>query len=134
MTDNNKTVFVDCDAGRRLGCGTYCCRLLVRLKPHEMEERTDGLPAKGYVDKGPDGLCVHSDRETGMCNIWQDRPETCREYTCNTDFMLQVAIREGFTNIVDLARKAATAYIPKETYVQVPTTSGTEAAESTDSD
>lgn len=114
------TVFVDCDAGRRLGCGTFCCRLLVRLKPHEMRPGEDGLPAKGFVDKTPDGLCVHMDAESGRCGIWEERPETCREYTCNDDFMLQVAVREEFANIADLALKAASAYIPKETYIQVP--------------
>ncbi|NIQ08463.1 MAG: YkgJ family cysteine cluster protein [Gammaproteobacteria bacterium] len=120
MTDETNTVYVDCDAGRRLGCKTFCCRLLVKLKPHEMEKRDDGLPAKGYVGKDTNGLCVHMDSETWLCKIWEDRPETCREYSCNTDFLLQVAIREGFTNIVDLARKASVSYIPKETYIKVP--------------
>lgn len=120
MSDEVKTVYVDCDAGRRMGCQTYCCRLLVRLKPHEMAESVDGLPAKGYVSKDENGLCIHMDRETWLCKIWKDRPETCREYSCNHDFMLQVAVREGFTNIADLARKAAVSYIPRETYVQVP--------------
>ncbi len=120
MSGDTKTVYVDCNAGRRLGCRTYCCRLLVKLKPHEMAESVDGMPAKGYVDKNSQGLCVHMDTETWLCKIWESRPETCREYTCNDDFMLQVAIREGFENIADLARKTTTAYIPKETYVKVP--------------
>lgn len=120
MTDETKTVFVDCDAGRKLGCHTFCCRLLVKLKPHEMQESKDGLPAKGYVDKDSQGLCVHMDSETWRCKIWEKRPETCREYSCNHDFMLQVAVREGFTNVADLARKAAVAYIPKETFIKVP--------------
>lgn len=120
MADESKTVFVDCDAGRRLGCRTFCCRLLVKLKPHEMEKSVDGQPAKGYVSKNAQGLCIHMDNETWLCKIWDKRPETCREYTCNNDFMLQVAIREGFTNIADLARKASVSYIPKETYVQIP--------------
>lgn len=120
MADELKTVYVDCDAGRDLGCRTYCCRLLVKLKPHEMAERVDGLPAKGYVDKNAQGLCVHMDSETWRCKTWESRPETCREYSCNNDFMLQVAVREGFSNIADLARKATASYIPKETYIKVP--------------
>lgn len=126
MTDESKTVYVDCDAGRRLGCRTYCCRLLVKLKPHEMVERIDGLPAKGYVDKDSQGLCVHMDSKTWLCKIWENRPETCREYSCNNDFLLQVAIREGFSNIADLARKTSVAYIPKETFIKVPLISGYE--------
>ena len=60
--------------------------------------------------------------------IWGQRPETCREYSCNEDFKLQVVVREGFSGIVDLARKATSAYIPKETYVQVPLLSENEAS------
>jgi Fe-S-cluster containining protein len=120
MTDETKAVIVDCEAGRRLGCRTFCCRLLVQLKPHEREPSPDGLPAKGYVDKDPQGLCVHMDSENWRCKIWEDRPETCREYACNEDFKLQVVVREGVSNIVDLARKASVAYIPRETYIKVP--------------
>ena len=127
MSDETKTLYVDCEAGRRLGCRTFCCRLLVALKPHEREERTDGLPAKGYVDKDSQGLCVHMDGETWKCKIWSMRPETCREYACNNDFKLQVAVREEFSNIVELARKAAVAYIPRETFIKVPMISEDEA-------
>lgn len=123
MAVGERNVFVDCDAGRKLGCQTFCCRLLVRLKPHEMGESRDGLPAKGYVDKDPDGMCAHMDRNTWKCKIWEDRPQTCREYSCNDDFLLQVAVREEFANVVDLVDKASTAYIPIETYVKVPTAS-----------
>lgn len=120
MADGSKTVFVDCDAGRKMGCNTYCCRLLVALKPHERVPSNDGLPPRGYVEKDAQGLCVHMDSETWKCKIWERRPETCREYTCNDDFKLQVVVREGFNGIVDLARKATEAYIPKETYISVP--------------
>jgi hypothetical protein len=105
------TVYVDCDAGRDMGCATFCCRLLVRLKPHEMQPSDGQTAAKGFVDKDEQGLCVHLNRETWGCNIWAQRPQTCREYDCNADFLLQVVLREGFTNIADVARKAATAYI-----------------------
>lgn len=120
MTEEAKTVFVDCDAGRRMGCATFCCRLLVRLKPHEMVPSEDGCAAKGFVDKDEKGLCVHLNREHWGCNIWQERPQICREYDCNSDFLLQIVLREGFTNIADVARKAATAYIPKENQIQIP--------------
>jgi Fe-S-cluster containining protein len=120
MKGSEKTVLVDCDAGRRLGCRTFCCRLLVRLKPHEMEAHTGGPPPKGFVDKNAQGLCIHMDPETGRCGIWETRPEVCREYTCNDDFLLQVALREDFANIAELARKASIAYIPKETFIKVP--------------
>lgn len=120
MVDEIKTVFVDCDAGRRMGCATFCCRLLVRLKEHEMEKSEGQTAAKGFVDKNEEGLCIHLNRETWGCNIWEKRPQICREYDCNSDFLLQVVLREGFTNIADIARKAAKAYIPKETYIKIP--------------
>jgi Fe-S-cluster containining protein len=120
MADTPKTVFVDCEAGRRMGCDTFCCRLLVRLKAHEMEKTDGHRAAKGFVDKDETGICVHLNRETWGCDIWETRPETCREYDCNSDFLLQIVLREGFTNIADVAKKAATAYIPKESYITIP--------------
>lgn len=106
---------VDCAEGRRLGCQTFCCRLLVRLEPDER-----GPDNQGTVEKAADGYCVHLDREHHLCRIWDQRSRACRGYTCNGDFLLQVAVRNQFSNIVELVRLAATAYIPKETYISVP--------------
>jgi Fe-S-cluster containining protein len=111
---------IDCEEGRRLGCRTFCCRLLVRLDPGEMEPTSDGSPPKGFVDKNPDGNCIHFDMENQICKIWPKRPRVCREYECNTDFLLQVALRNGFTTLGRLVKEANAAYIPKETYIQVP--------------
>jgi len=116
-----KSCGVNCDQGRKLGCQTYCCRMLVRLAPDEMEPSTNGLVPKGFVDKTVDGYCIHFDRKTNLCAIWHKRPKTCREYDCNNDFMLQVAVKNAFRTIVDLAKAAATAYIPREQYIKVPT-------------
>ncbi len=111
-------VSVDCEAGRKLGCQTYCCRLLVRL---DADERgAAGASGGGFVEKDADGYCVNLDRETHRCRIWDSRSRTCRGYDCNGDFLLQVAVRYPFRNIAELAKLAATAYIPKETYVRVP--------------
>lgn len=118
--DSHTTRLIDCDAGRRLGCQSFCCRLLVRLKPHEMEETGDGTPPKSFIDKDAEGYCIHFDKQTSLCGIWAQRPEICREYECNTDVMLQIALREEFRNIVELARKAVTTYIPAETYTFIP--------------
>jgi len=120
MTEQSETVFVDCEAGRRMGCDTFCCRLLVRLQPHEREQMDGQGVAKGFVDKNLEGLCIHLNRETWGCDIWDTRPQICREYDCNSDFLLQVVLREGFTNIADVAVKAAKAYIPRESYVRIP--------------
>ncbi len=111
---------VDCDAGRRLGCQTYCCRLLVRLEPDERHALNAEGVSKSFVGKAPDGYCVNLDRTTHLCRIWDERPRTCRGYNCNADFLLQVAVRYPFANIVELAKIAATAHIPKETYIRSP--------------
>ena len=113
---------IDCEAGRRLGCRIFCCRLLVRLDPDERAPSENGLPPKGFVDKDlSDGLCIHLDRETHRCRIWSRRPRVCREYHCNDDAMLQAAIRlGGFRNIVELAQAALRLDLPRECYVRVP--------------
>lgn len=114
------TVSVDCDAGRRLGCRTFCCHLLVRLEPAEREQPCDGSVPKGFVDKDSNARCVHLDPGTSRCRIWERRPQVCRGYDCNRDFMLQVVLRHGFSNIAETARESMRAYIPKETFIPVP--------------
>lgn len=110
---------VDCARGREMGCQTFCCRLLVRL---DEDERA---PSGGsFVEKHADGYCVHLDRGNHQCTIWERRSRTCRGYDCNSDFLLQVAVRNSFRNIGELVRMAATAYIPKETYIRVPPAGG----------
>ncbi len=111
---------VDCDLGRRLGCKTFCCHLLVRLGTGETTPSADCSPSLRFVDKAPDGCCVHLGRDTQLCSIWECRPSVCRGYDCNGDFLLQVVLREGFKNIAQSAQAAARAYIPKETYIVIP--------------
>lgn len=74
------------------------------------------------MKKDKDGYCVHLDRDNHRCNIWGKRSRTCRGYDCNGDFLLQVAVRNEFANIVELVRLAANFYIAREFYVQVPPT------------
>jgi hypothetical protein len=111
---------IDCEVGRRLGCRTFCCRLLVRLDEDEREPAANGAIAKGFVDKGPDGLCVHLDRSTHRCGIWEKRPRICREYDCNHDYLLQAAIRLGVTNIVQLSRDAQSLRIATDGCIKIP--------------
>jgi hypothetical protein len=120
MSDDNAGLCVDCDAGRRLGCGTFCCRLLVRLRPHETAPGSSWEHAGEYVEKDTDGMCIHMQRDDWQCGIWGERPQVCRQYSCNRDFLLQVAVREEFSDIVELIDKATTADIPEEQYVKVP--------------
>lgn len=111
---------IDCDAGRRLGCATYCCRLLVRYDENDRPPTADGTTLKSCVDKASDGLCIHLDRETHRCSIWEKRPRVCREYTCNDDPMLQAAIRVGVKNIVQLARDASNLQVASDDSARIP--------------
>lgn len=73
-----------------------------------------------FVEKDADGYCKNLNRETHLCSVWESRSRTCRGYDCNSDFLLQVAVRNPFKNIAELVKMATTAYIPKETYISVP--------------
>lgn len=117
---NIKHEFVDCEEGRRLGCNTFCCRLLVRLKTHEMEPSDGSTAAKGFVDKDEKGYCVHINKETWMCENWDNRPEVCREYSCNDDPLLQTILKDGFTNIAEVAKCSVANPIPKEQHKFIP--------------
>lgn len=111
---------VDCVRGREAGCQTYCCRLLVRLDPEEIQPSKNGVPSPGFVEKSEDGYCIHLDQKENLCGIWQTRPRICREYTCNTDPLLQVALREPVTSMVELVKKEQAIFIPKEQFIQIP--------------
>lgn len=115
--DAKPTTVLDCDEGRRLGCATFCCRLIVRLDPDDVQLDPEGR-RKNCVDKDPvDGLCVHLDRETMRCSIWERRPRVCRAYNCNEDPQLQVVLRDGFKSLrvlVTTPLPPARATVPKK--------------------
>jgi len=113
-------VGVDCDTGRKMGCQTFCCRLLVRLDPDQCIYGKNGKSSNRFIEKSPDGYCVNLDRTTYLCRIWSERSRVCRGYDCNSDFLLQVAVRHKFKNLAELVKLSITAYIPKETYVKIP--------------
>lgn len=104
-----REVLVDCDAGRRRGCSTFCCRLLVRLTSEELEKRSiPGVePGMSSVPKNPDGLCIHLDETTHRCRIWSDRPRVCRGYDCAKDELLPVVLKYGFHSLVQLVTLAS---------------------------
>lgn len=116
IRDPSPEVSVDCAEGRRMGCHTFCCRLIVRLDEDERDHSVAGTP-KSCVDKDAEGYCVHVDRETGWCRNWEARPRLCRRYDCNSDPMLQVVLRDGFTSLV---RMVTAPLPPRETWKKVP--------------
>lgn len=110
----NKTVCIDCDAGRRMGCETFCCRLWLRLTEDEAKE----FGGDRGLEKGEDGLCKYLDRNTRLCTIWDRRSAACRGYDCNHDDLLQVVLKEGFTSLRQVATRQV--FIAKECYVKIP--------------
>lgn len=122
MKRDSSEQLVDCEAGRRMGCATFCCRLIVRYDPGEVVRSPEGV-RKHCVDKDPDtGLCVNLDAATGRCRIWERRPSVCRAYDCNADPSLQVVLREGFRSLVALA--LSPTVVPRDWWIPVPTLDG----------
>lgn len=100
---NPTDIVLDCDMGRAMGCASFCCRLIVRLRPGERAPGMSHATDKSCVDKDPTtGLCVCFDQETSRCAAWDERPQTCREYDCNRDPLLPIVLRDGFTSLTRL--------------------------------
>lgn len=94
---------LDCNEGRRLGCGTYCCSLIVRLGPGESDPGGNQTKGKHCIDKDPcTGRCVYLDGKQGGCTFYSRRPNICREYDCRTDPLLKVVLKEGFHSLARL--------------------------------
>jgi hypothetical protein len=78
----------DLDCAARLPlCGARCCTLTFALGPEDLEE---GQVAWSYarpyrIAHGADHRCVHQDRETGGCTVYEHRPAVCRRYDCRDD-------------------------------------------------
>ena len=118
LAAGSEDVVIDCEAGRQMGCATFCCRLVVRLDPDEVVYDADGL-RKNCVDKVPEtGLCERLDPQTHRCTDWENRPSVCRGFDCNADELLQVVVREGFTGLVQLV--TSQTRVPREEWVRVP--------------
>jgi Fe-S-cluster containining protein len=79
-------VIVDCAARMHI-CHAVCCKLDFALSAEEVERgavRWD-LGRPYFIRHGSSGHCVHNDRETGACGVYDDRPAPCRHYSCATD-------------------------------------------------
>ncbi len=63
------------------GCGR-CCHLVVELRPGDIipEELVAVHAGVRCMDQHSDGACVALDRATRLCTIYEDRPQTCRDF------------------------------------------------------
>lgn len=77
---------IDCDARRPL-CRARCCTFVFALSTQDLDERVlrwdYGSPY--HIGRRSDGHCVHNDRETGACTVYEQRPAVCRTYDCRED-------------------------------------------------
>jgi Fe-S-cluster containining protein len=78
---------VDCEARLHI-CKAVCCRLRFPLSVEEVES---GGPLKWDLGRpyfnrhGSDGYCHQCDGETHACQIYDERPAPCRQYSCVGD-------------------------------------------------
>ena len=113
------TVLVDCEAGRRMGCDTLCCRLMVGLSADDIAAGLEPQSEiSGLLKQDPDGFCHYLDRATMRCSVWDKRPLLCRLYNCNNDPKLQAVLREGFKSFTQAIKTSKT--IPPDAWQQIP--------------
>ena len=77
---------VDCEA-RYHQCHGACCAMHFWLTVQDLEEgvvRWD-LGRPYIIRQGSDGRCVHQDRGTLRCSVYDQRPGICRVFTCRED-------------------------------------------------
>lgn len=79
-------VQVDCAARMHI-CKAVCCKLDFALTKEEVEggKVKWDLGRPYFLRHEADGLCTHCERSTGKCGIYEDRPGTCRNYSCVND-------------------------------------------------
>jgi Fe-S-cluster containining protein len=68
-------------------CRGRCCTLHFPLSKQDLNERVVKWQyARPYIIRqGEDGYCVHNDRATKGCGVYEHRPATCRTYDCRKD-------------------------------------------------
>lgn len=77
---------VNC-AERMHVCHAVCCQLRFPLSSDEIEAgKVKWDLGHPYVIRhSEEGFCVHNDRGTGHCNVYEDRPQVCQRYSCRND-------------------------------------------------
>jgi len=77
---------IDCAARFPL-CRARCCGFGFSLSFQDLNERIVewdyGMPY--HIRQGEHGFCVHSDRASGRCAVYANRPAVCRNYDCRND-------------------------------------------------
>lgn len=85
--DNSEKPVIFDHEDRKHICKAVCCSFIFALTKKEVEK---GIikwnPKRPYfIAHDEDGYCLHLNRESLLCEIWNDRPERCRKYDCRKD-------------------------------------------------
>jgi len=77
---------IDC-AERLPLCKAACCKLPLALSREDVREGVVqwDLPQPYMLAHNGDGYCVHMDRDTCGCTVYDQRPIPCRGYDCRKD-------------------------------------------------
>jgi Fe-S-cluster containining protein len=77
---------IDCENRIPL-CHAACCAMRFALSAQDLEEGVMRWDlSQPYVNRlGPDKRCVHQDRGSLGCTIYEHRPGVCRLYDCRKD-------------------------------------------------
>ena len=76
---------IDCENRKHI-CRAACCTFAYALSLQDIREGIRWSLGKPFMNaKEPDGYCVHLNRDTLTCNIYEQRPAVCRQYSCRND-------------------------------------------------
>jgi hypothetical protein len=95
----DKGVEIDCENRLPL-CKAACCKLPFALSAEDVHEgviRWD-LGSPYLIAHGGDGYCVHMDRCTHQCGVYDQRPIPCRGYDCRRDTRIWLDFDERVVN------------------------------------
>jgi Fe-S-cluster containining protein len=78
-------VRVDCEKRKHI-CKAACCTLAYPLSARDINRGLQWSLARPFMNaRGTDGYCIHLQKETLTCAIYEQRPAVCREYNCRND-------------------------------------------------
>jgi Fe-S-cluster containining protein len=68
-------------------CRALCCSFVFALTKEEVQKGHIQWDRKRpyFIARDEDGFCLHLDRKTLTCSIWEERPRRCRQYDCRQD-------------------------------------------------
>ncbi len=76
---------INCENRKHI-CRAACCTFAYALSLQDIREGIRWSLGKPFMNaKEPDGYCVHLNKDTLTCSIYERRPAVCRQYSCCND-------------------------------------------------